>query len=105
MTGIYVRFPAKVLYLFEPKLTYKFILQITQSEFNATLITKLTSLYNLIVLIQELIQIHSCGALTRYKKKVQISTKEQVLKVQQNNPLTSYKPEKINNERVSLITK
>jgi len=59
----------------------------------------------LIVLIQELIQIHSCGALTRYKKKIQISTKEQVLKVQQNNPLTSYKPEKINNERVSLTTK
>ena len=59
----------------------------------------------MIVLIQELIQIHSCRALTRYKKKIQISTKEQVLKVQQNNPLTSYKPEKINNERVSLTTK
>ena len=39
-------------------------------------------MYNLIVLIQELIQIHSCGALTKHKGKVQISTKKQVLKVQ-----------------------
>jgi hypothetical protein len=43
------------IYLYEPRLTYKLNLQIPQCEFNATLITKLTSLYNLIILIQELI--------------------------------------------------
>jgi len=59
----------------------------------------------LIVLIQELIQIHSCGVLIRHKRKgTNYYQKSRFWRSNKNDSLTSYKPEKINNERVSSTT-
>jgi hypothetical protein len=59
----------------------------------------------LIVIIQELIQIHSYGALTRYKGKILITTK----RVGSEDPIkmTRYQVislKKINNKRVDSTT-
>jgi len=40
---IHDRHISKVPYIYEPKLIYKLILQIIQSEFNGALITKISS--------------------------------------------------------------